>query len=108
MNLDNAPTKEELRQLLAPCNDRAGNHILWVNKAGDVHLARVAPDSPALGFEQTHPDLQLRYETFERGNEYVGPAAAGDDAWVSELFDSLLKEWTQARGKREPGYVRLW
>jgi hypothetical protein len=108
MNLNNAPTKEDLRQLLAPCNDSAGHHILWVSKAGDVRLSRVAPDLPPVGFEQTHPDLQFRYETFQRGNEYVGPDAAGDDEWVSELFSSLLKEWTQAKGKGEIRYVRLW
>jgi hypothetical protein len=43
--------------------------------------------------------MQMRYETFLAGNEYVGPEAADDDEWVAELFDSLLREWPRAKGK---------
>lgn len=108
MNLNAPPTKEQLRQLLAPCNDLAGNHVLWVNNAGDVQLTRVAPDLPYVGFEQTHPDMLLRYETFQRGNEYVGPNAAADDEWVSELLESLRREWQKAKEKGRVEYIRLW
>jgi hypothetical protein len=108
MNLDNAPTTEELSQLLAPCNDSAGHHVLWVSRAGEVNVSCVSPDLPSGSFDQTHPDMQLRYETFQRGNEYVGPDAAGDEEWISELFNSLLNEWTLAKGKHAIRHVRLW
>ncbi|HJT78550.1 MAG TPA: hypothetical protein VJ739_15200 [Gemmataceae bacterium] len=107
VNLNANPTKEQLRGLLARADDRAGHHALWVDKTGDVHLSRLAANAAPTAFEEAHPDVQLRYETFEKGNEYVGPAAAGDAEWISQLFDSLLQEWSKARGKNEVEYVEL-
>jgi hypothetical protein len=107
MNLDNSPTEEQLRQLLAQCNDRASHHVLWVEKNGEVHVSAVSELSPG-GFQQAQPGMQLRYETFEKGNEYVGVLAATDQEWVSQLFESLVKEWTRAKGKAKPEYVELF
>ena len=108
MNLDAAPSKEQLRQLIAQGNDRAGHHILWVTKKGDVHLTLVPTDPTPAAFAQVHPEVQLRYETFQKGNEYVGPEAAADEEWLAQLFDHLLHEWRQAKGKQQPVYVELW
>lgn len=107
MNLNNTPTEEQLRQLLAGCNDRAGHHVLWVEKNGEVHIS-MSPAKPSLaGFQQSHPDMKLRYETFEKGNEYVGVPAAADEAWVTHLFASLVREWPKAKVSAEPAYVEL-
>ncbi|MBY0524921.1 MAG: hypothetical protein K2R98_16065 [Gemmataceae bacterium] len=108
MNLDNAPTKDQLRQLLAQFNDRAGHHVLWVEKNGEVHLSTVPAGLPPVQFQPSRSELQLRYEAFEKGNEYVGASAAADAEWVSQLFESLRKEWPKAKGKAEPGYVDLF
>jgi hypothetical protein len=99
MNLDNHPTVEELRDLLRRCDDRAGHHVLWVAKNGDVHVSRVPKGKMPVGFQEVEPEMQLRYETFEAGNEYVGPEAAEDESWVKQLFDALVKEWPKAKGK---------
>src|SRR5262245_45076762 len=40
MNLNASPTTEQLQQLLAQHDDRAGDHILWVDDKGDVHLSQ--------------------------------------------------------------------
>jgi hypothetical protein len=100
MNLDDSPTKEQLRELLAECNDRAGDHLLWVDKTGDVRISIVPPRPKA-------DEMQLQYENFEKGNEYVGASAAADDQWVSQLFESLLKEWPKAKGKAQPELIEL-
>jgi hypothetical protein len=105
MNLNINPAPEQLRELIRQCDDSAGNHVLWVKKSGDVELAQIPVGQPADGFEKTHPDLQIRFETFEAGNEYVGPEAAADDEWISELFDRLTASWTKAKGKAEVAYV---
>src|SRR6266852_2798405 len=108
MNLNHSPTKAQLRALLAQGNDRAGNHVLWVAKNGDVHLETVANDLPPAGIGNGHPEMQLRYETFLKGNEYVGPQAAQEEEWVSQLFESLVREWPKVKGKNEVGCLNLW
>jgi hypothetical protein len=105
MNLDHNPTKEELRELLRRCDDWAGNHILWVRKTGEVAIARLPANDPGVRFDQQHPEMQMRCETFEAGNEYVGSDAAQDEDWVAELYDSLLREWSRAKGKPGIGYI---
>ena len=105
MNMNNNPTTEQLRELIRGCNDSIGHHILWVTKTGDVLISRLPKELTPAGFQQVQPDMQLRYETFEMGNEYVGPEAADDDSWVLELFDSLTEKWPVARGEPKPECV---
>ena len=99
MNLNLKPTAQELRELLARCDDLAGNHILWVRKNGEVEITRVPLNTFVHVFEQQHPEMQLRCEMFQGGNEYVGPEAAADNEWVSQLLDSLLEHWRTGNGK---------
>jgi hypothetical protein len=108
MNLDANPAKQQLRELIAARDDEAGHHILWVTKRGDVELSAVPGDKTPAGFEQAHPEMQMRYETFLAGNQYVGPEAADDEEWVSELFNSLLKEWRTAKGKPDAVFIDLF
>ena len=105
MNLETRPTVDALRELIEAANDREGHHILWVTKDGDVHLSVLSQSQSAVGFQAEHPEMQLRLETFEAGNDYVGQAAARDDQWMNELFDALTKEWSKARGKEEVQYA---
>jgi hypothetical protein len=107
MNLDASPTRQQLRELLAPCDDTAGPHVLWVSRTGDVVLSRVPGEAALAVFQQAHREMQMRYEAFLAGNEYVGPEAAEDEEWVGRLFDSLLKEWRRAKGQPEVEYIAL-
>jgi hypothetical protein len=105
MNLNSNPTKDQLRELLRHQNDYASHHLLWVNKNGDVALDRLPRDWPPAGLEEAHPDMQMRFEPFLAGNEYVGPEAAQDDEWLTELFDRLVTGWRSARGKPSVEYM---
>lgn len=105
MNLNRNPSVEELRSLLRQGDDSAGHHVLWVKRTGDVELSRIPKDNSPVGFEKAQPEMQMRFETFLAGNEYVGPEAADDEEWVRELFDSLLKEWPEAKAKPEVAYI---
>src|SRR5437879_5977790 len=105
MNMNKNPTVEELRELVRACDDLAGHHVLWVAKNGDVHVSEVPKDRTPVGFQIDQPDMQLSYETFEAGNEYVGPEAAADDGWIKELFDALIKKWPKAKGKQKAEYI---
>ena len=105
MNLDNNPTIQQLRELIKKCDDQAGHHVLWVAKSGDVRVSRVPKDKTPVGFEQAEPEMQLRYETFQAGNDYVGPEAAEDENWIKELFEALVTEWPKVKGKPAVEYV---
>jgi hypothetical protein len=107
MNLNNAPTKEQLRQLLAQANDRTSHQILWVEKDGEVHLSAVPQDLSAVAFQQSKPEMQFRCETFQKGNEYVGSSAKANEEWVSYLFESPGTEWPRAQGKAELEFIEL-
>src|SRR5947208_2164588 len=69
MNMEQNPTLAQLRTLIAACNDRAAHHVLWVAKNGEVHLSPVPEDTTPVGFAEAEPEMQLRWETFQAGNE---------------------------------------
>ncbi|EAM8994566.1 hypothetical protein E1L19_08660 [Salmonella enterica subsp. enterica] len=98
MNLNNNPTAQQLSQLLSVCNDDAGHHILWVSKTGDVSVTLINDIGP-IGFEQNTPSMAMRYETFQRGNKYVGQEAANDESYVNRLLKDLINEWPLYSGK---------
>lgn len=100
MNLENNPTVEELQELVKGCDDFASHHIVWVKKNGEVLISQISEDQTPTEFEEAHPEMQLRLEMFERGNEYVGPEAALDQEWIRELFQNLEDAWQNAKGKQ--------
>ena len=108
MNLNGSPSVEQLKDVLACCDDTLGHHILWVAKYGDVILSLLPDGLTPLGFEQILPQMQIRYETFEQHNGYVGSDAASSDVWVSKIFRSLLREWPSARDSEEVVYVDVF
>ncbi len=98
MNLDRNPSKEQLQALLAHCDDTAGHHVLWVANNGDVAITTLPRNWPPVEWQASPADVRLRYETFLAGNGYVGPEAAKDSEWVSELLDRLTTEWHKVKG----------
>jgi hypothetical protein len=105
MNLNANPTPQQLRELIRRCDDNAGHHVLWVRNTGEVEISRIPDDQSPVGFRVADPEMQIQYEPFLAGNEYVGPEAAADEEWLSELFDSLLAEWSRAKGKPGVAYI---
>jgi hypothetical protein len=105
VNLNNHPTPEELRDLIRGHDDLAGHHVLWVRKNGEVVVSLIPRDQTPVGFQAPPPDMQMQFEPFLAGNEYVGPEAAADEEWVNDLFDRLREEWSRTQGKPEVAYV---
>ncbi len=105
MNLNENATIDQLGNLIREGDDSAGDHVLWVKKSGEVELSRIPHGQNPDGFEEAHPDMQMRVETFLAGNEYVGPEAADDSEWVTELFERLVREWPKAKAQREVAYI---
>ncbi len=104
MNLDENPTKQQLRELIATCDDWAGSHVLWVTDQGGVQITTVPYGTPLRDFIRAHPEMRMHYVAFEPGNEYTGPEAAERDEWIDELFENLVTEWGKSRG--QPGVRR--
>jgi hypothetical protein len=75
---------------------------------GDVALTPLPSEINPVGFDQTNPDLLLRYETFVQGNGYVGQQAAEDEKFVERIFKSLQSEWSMVTEKSSQRYVDLF
>lgn len=97
MNLNTDPI-EKLADLLSSCDDNAGHHVIWVDALGEVHITRLGESQAPWEFDGK---ALFRLETICRWNGYVGPEAARDKRWVSELHARLIREY---RGGRR-GYV---
>ena len=102
MNLADHPTKLQLRELLASCDDEGADHVMWVDHAGTVNLVPMDRGmTPARYAAHLKQEMRFRFETFQRGNDYVGEDASKADAHVDILFDHLLETWQ----KGKTGYV---
>lgn len=104
MNLDNNPTPDQLRDLLRPLDDRAAHHVLWVDRAGDVHITPMEKTWPAP--RQPGPDVIARalvyFEPFWAGNGYVGPEGVDGDEWIEDALNWLTREWAMAKQQGTP------
>jgi hypothetical protein len=107
MNLNDNPTIGQFREMLRQHDDHAGHHVLWVRKDGEVMLTCLANEKPYRVPTYEHPQMQMCYETFPIGYEYVGPEAADDKWWTSELFRHMLEQWSKARGTPGVMYLQL-
>jgi hypothetical protein len=97
MNMNEEPTKEQLQTLLASQDDDDGHHVVWVDESGKVHISVIPENSSPIDFQLSTPTMRLRYETLCIGNGFVGPQAAEDDLWVSNLFQALVSNWQTAK-----------
>ena len=93
MNLNSSPSVDQLRALFASADDDEGNHVLWVSQSADVFLSAIPYSLTPVGFERSQASMRMRYETFDRGNDYVGASAAADEKFMTRLFASLVAEW---------------
>ena len=100
MNLNNNPTKEQLADLLRPCDDRVAHQVLWVDRGGEVQLTRLEKrwPPPEPGPEVTS-HARVRFETFLAGNGYVGQEATESDDWITDAFNWLVREWEASKGR---------
>ena len=78
-------TLEQVRLLIASGDDRVHNQ-LRVSQAGVVWLSTVVGGAETSG-------LLFRLETWAAGSGYVGPAAAQDEQWVSQVLGALKANW---------------
>jgi len=96
VNLANNPNINDLKKLLAACDDAAANHVIWVDFGGKVHVTPVPAGLTPVGFEAAKKgEMKFRLETCGRGNDYVGEKAAASEKWTNELFKGLVRLWAE-------------
>jgi hypothetical protein len=109
VNLNNNPTMDQLRTLLRPWDDRAAHHVLWVDRAGAVHVTEV--EKKWRPIPQPGPDVLnnalVRFETFVAGNGSVGEEAAASDEWITDAFNWLMRDWAAANTRGEPVLIEI-
>lgn len=105
MNLNQNPTKEQLKSIIAAAEDDEDHHVLWVDNRGDVRVTPLGDEITPAGWESKYQSTALRYETFQVGNGYVGTEAAEDDSHVDRLYRSLVAEWANWKPSQGPEYV---
>ena len=84
MNMTKNTTPNALGELLRRCDDEAADSVVWVGHDGEV---RIEPDPPP------YSKARFYFEGFLHGNEYTGPKAAADTAWVQKIFDAIDRTW---------------
>jgi hypothetical protein len=102
MNLTTPTTIGELRRLVAAADDHAGEHMLWIDTSGEVHLTPLAVQAARTGAGIHTPAARLRFAAFAPGDGMVGPQAARNDRLIGELYFSILHHWLHA-GDAPPG-----
>lgn len=94
MNMSSEPTKQQLKEIFATCDDSAGPHVLWVDSNGDVKLELVLLDPSAILYPGTKsPAFTGFLFRFNQGNGYVGKDASEDSQHINRMYKELVNEW---------------
>lgn len=93
MNVLKNPTVDQLRPLIAACDHNEGDHVIWADTQGDVHVTRLARGQDPTSFRRAQNDLVVQLETADQGNGWVGPDAASDDELMGRYLVALVKHW---------------
>jgi hypothetical protein len=97
MNLNNHPTEEHLRELLQAVDYRAGIHLVWVDRLGEVQITFLINQTPAECMKAMNGCVQFRYEADGKIDAYMDENAANDDLYIAILFEKLVRDWGNGR-----------
>ena len=90
MNLSQNPTEAQLAALIAACDDKAGDHLVWVREDGEVTISPLPEGVEAREFaEGMGASVRFWMETYPGGEGYVGALASRDLNAVSLLYCDL-------------------
>jgi len=81
------PSREELVDVIESGNDTSNNALI-LDLEGHFKLLNIDEVDVVENIS-----IAVRNETFEAGNDYVGPAAGKDSSHIENLYLSSLKHW---------------
>ena len=84
MNMNNNPTSEQLKELIASVDDNAGDHCLWIDNDGNVHLDLAT---------ESWPNMRMKIATFEQGENYCGQEVSEFILYMKRLMTDLINKW---------------
>jgi hypothetical protein len=92
INLNNPDslTHDAVRQMIAAAQDRVHNQ-LRVGRDGRVWISTEAVGGVDI------EGLLFRLETWAAGSGCVGPVAASDAVWVTQIFNAIRDNWADPR-----------
>lgn len=82
-------TLENLRKVIASKDDSADRQLRITTDG----IAYLSDDVAAENLD----GLLFRFETWNKGNDYVGPAAAADDNHVLGVFAAMVENWPKPK-----------
>jgi hypothetical protein len=83
-------TLDAVRQMIASANDNTHNQ-LRVSRDGKAWLSSAAVGGVDID------GLLFRLETWAAGSGCVGPVAASDAVWVTQIYNALRDNWADPR-----------
>jgi hypothetical protein len=94
MNLNSNPTLQELRELIARCDDNEGDHLIWVGWDGSVNIQVLTQDLyDDRWIEQNEKRMKFKLGILIKSKDHVGLNASLDNDWMHSIFDTLLLNW---------------
>jgi hypothetical protein len=91
MNMNENPSMEQLRDLIAPCSPGTCRYLPWVSTDGEVHVDPLFDISEHDLTELCQGKMLFKLEPLSGGQ--IGPEAARDKGWLARLYGMLLSEW---------------
>lgn len=85
------PNINQLQQTISNGNDNQDNRLVLL-PTGDFELI------PLVQWND-HLTYVTRWETFDEGNDYVGPNAANDSGHIQEIMKWALVAWKEHQAK---------
>ncbi|WP_460952879.1 hypothetical protein [Spirosoma litoris] len=108
MNLNQNPTRDQLKLLLAECDNTRRSHLLYVKSDGDVRIKSFLNYRSYAEWVDDNPDdILLRFEHYDKGQNYVGPVAAQNEPWIERLYNALLDNWS-TKNLIYPDYIDFY
>lgn len=96
MKMNDSPTADQLRTLIAPMDVQAGHHIVWIDKSDAMHVDTADVDTGPIPFEKKHRgDMLFRSPMLDQRIGYVEPKAAVNVSWIARLLRELVQGWTE-------------
>ena len=90
------PDINQLKQTISNGDDNHDNRLILL-PTGDFQLIPLSQWNDNLTYV-------TRWETFDEGNDYVGPDAASDSRHIQEIMDWALDAWKKYQTK---GYLKI-
>lgn len=83
----------DVQAILGLCDDDGSDHFIWVDNDGNVFMEEIQIVNYPSWYAKNKSKMLFRFETWNRGNGYVGQEAMCDDDWCNRILNALRENW---------------